>query len=395
MKVNGNITTITKSLFLGLVMLLLINMNHATIINEENELLVLYRNLKQSILITPLQLSNFLIEVFNLINTTDNPNDPQQNQHIYRFNLCQTINEMYIFDLYSLFSTFELQKYENLIPKSSREYKILEKLHDVMLKEEDDSSYRLTLDEMGISEVYLINLKERPDRHKLMKDRLDKINLPFTWFPAFFGKSIRENFTNNEPIVGLSSESKVDLNLVNKAIKTEENYWNWNTVGCWQSHLHVYYLIRDKMIKTGIDKPVFIIEDDAIFQMKTKNIIKHMLPLLPDDWEIFALGHDHLRVHEDEVGIQFVNYDLIKVFSFLATHAIIYRNLKVINKLIAFSNTSHLQTSDSVTNDMVMGGLLIGYAIDPEVIKQDQGSPSNNLIPSLNFVPNNQTNPDL
>ena len=51
------------------------------------------------------------------------------------------------------------------------------------------------LKEIGLIDIYLINLDRRPERLKNMQYQLDYLQLPFTRIPAIDGKHIEQNIS--------------------------------------------------------------------------------------------------------------------------------------------------------------------------------------------------------
>ena len=121
-----------------------------------------------------------------------------------------------------------------------------------------------------------------------MKAQLDILYLPIIRYPAIDGCKIKEsneNKVNHE--VGLNPETKINLNNEVEKFVNKNNVVSWGEIGCWRSHLQVYFKILDKAKDTGIDGPGLILEDDIKMEKLILYELKNYLKLLPKDWDIF------------------------------------------------------------------------------------------------------------
>jgi len=251
-------------------------------------------------------------------------------------------------------------------------YKTLKKFCETLGKYEQDTYKAIGLSELGIKEIYVVNLKERPERLKNIQNIFkNDLNLNFTLFHAFYGKSMEKLLSQNKKIPNLSSESKMNYSLVKHEVKAFNE--TWNKVGCSQSHLHILFDIRDKAIN-GNDKPVLILEDDIEFHPKFKIKLKEVYKFIPDDWEILACGHCYTKwgflSDTFETGNNYFN--LVKVTDYLCTHGYIIRNANVAKKIISQLNVGNLVIVDVVIQQMVINKQLNVYAIVPELIRQNK-----------------------
>lgn len=268
-------------------------------------------------------------------------------------------------------------------------YRIFQTFCEELHAYKRDKYFNITLDELGLKEIYVINLKERPERLKNIQNMFkNDLNLNFTLFPAFYGKSMEKLLSQKKKIPNLSSESKMNYSLVKHEVKAFNE--TWNTVGCSQSHLHVLFKIRNKAIY-GNDRPVLILEDDIYFYLEFKYLIKDILQRLPDDWEVFACGHCYTTWDLDfDTGIE----NVYKVKDFLCLHGYIIRNSKVAKKIISHLNVGNFVVVDIVIKNMVINKQLNVYAILPELIRQNNAAFGSDIggIPISEIVPVNSPN---
>ena len=203
---------------------------------------------------------------------------------------------------------------------------------------------------IGLTDIYLINLDRRPDRLKIMKAQLDLLNLPYIRYPAVDGwkiKEANENQANHDfdlhPETKLNISEKVNTFFKDEALKDKfvevDIVSTWGEVGCWMSHLQVYFRIRDKARETGVDGPVLILEDDIIMEKFISYEIKRHLKVLPSHWDIFFLG---------SWGdcIENVNENLCRGYDMWLTSSYVINGSKTAEKLISLSNNGYPSTAD-------------------------------------------------
>jgi len=260
--------------------------------------------------------------------------------------------------------------------------------------------YKKTQKDLGFNNIYLVNLKQRPDRLEHMIEYLNcAYYLNFTLFSAIHGKTLNALYSENKTMPEISPESKLNYTLVRQAVINEmekqkvdlenlENYRKvnisnacrgpecvylsdvWNEVGCWQSHLHVYFQIRDKILAEGNDGPVLILEDDIMFADHFQTRLKYILPRLPNDWELFVAGHCFLKCDNSTIIRDLP--EVCKVEEFSCTHGYFVRDLKTVLRLIDYFNTDYFQVADHVTHELTRNNTLKVYAAVPELITQQR-----------------------
>lgn len=133
--------------------------------------------------------------------------------------------------------------------------------------------------------IYVINLKDRPDRKKNIIDELKKNNL---YQNAIFTEAVNGQQLN---IQELTDNNIIAIN--NKMRKGE--------LGCYISHINCW----NEILK-GNDEIALVIEDDVMFN---KDFIKQYQEILNKlsslDWDIFCLGRNCMgRVEFDDSCIK-------------------------------------------------------------------------------------------
>ena len=221
------------------------------------------------------------------------------------------------------------------------------------------SSKQLTLNEIGIKKVFVINLNSRPDRLANVVALLGYLQFPFTRFPAIDVKSIYKQLDSLHPRTNFFRQ------IFNRS-------HNDGQIGAWQSHLQVYFRIVEES-KTD-DRPVLILEDDIDMELETPVLLRQALQSLPNDWEMFLVGHSHVQCTKTYAT-------LCRVGHFYCTHAYIIRNATVASRIADGSNTVHTQAADILLMDLVNRGSLIVYASYPRhIVVQDRKSFGSNIV---------------
>ena len=193
---------------------------------------------------------------------------------------------------------------------------------------------------IGLTDIYLINLDRRPERLKYMKAQLDLLNLPFVRYPAVDGwkiKEANENQANHD--FGLHPETKMNINKDSKTFLIKKFVRTYGEIGCWMSHLQVYFRIRDKARETGVDGPVLILEDDIIMERTISYEVKRYLKMLPNDWDVFFLGSWGSCIEN-------VNENLCRGYDMWLTTSYVINGSKTAEKLISLSNNDYPSTAD-------------------------------------------------
>lgn len=126
--------------------------------------------------------------------------------------------------------------------------------------------------------VYLVNLKRRPDRLKKMQELLSKYKIDFQVVEAIDGK--------------------VDIEAQSIYIDRENKKMNEGEIGCYLTHLMIYRDIKEK----GYNQPL-IFEDDIIAHKDLENLINEVY-LTPKDWGLLYLGSCDWNLKENEKNIK-------------------------------------------------------------------------------------------
>ena len=138
---------------------------------------------------------------------------------------------------------------------------------------------------LGLRDIYVINLDRHSERFKYIESQLDILNLPFKRFSAIDGRKIKKSiYENAETDLVLHPETLVRFDWIDKGLLTiskKHSSSSFYLIGKWQSHLQVYFQIRDTTLETGIDGPVLIFEDNIIMERSLPYAIKDYLELLP------------------------------------------------------------------------------------------------------------------
>ena len=127
--------------------------------------------------------------------------------------------------------------------------------------------------------IYVVTLRKSKDRHEHLKQELDGLNYTFFW--GVNGKELNvDELQRNGIYQPLHTRFIKQLN----GRKTEA--LNGARIGCALSHVGVY-----KEILHNNYSRTLILEDDLFVCSKTPEKLEKSLQELPDDWELFYLGH--------------------------------------------------------------------------------------------------------
>ena len=190
-----------------------------------------------------------------------------------------------------------------------------------------------------IKEVYVINLERRPERLATVSHQLDKLKLSFTRYNAVDGEKFKTlGIPEFNSCFKLHPETAADLNKCREYCQKNNS---WGMFGCWQSHLQVYFKIRNSG-KDREDGPFLILEDDVHLDMDLLAALERLVSKLPPDWDIFYLGSSAL------LGGKFIDDELYHPEQCYSMHAYLIRNSHVAEKLIEEANIETPQTSDSI-----------------------------------------------
>lgn len=143
---------------------------------------------------------------------------------------------------------------------------------------------------LGFDQIYLINLKRRPDRRVKMEYLFDQLGIEAKYFEAVDGKQLNKTYLDSINVKQLPGYSdpyhKRDLKM--------------GEIGCFLSH----YFIWQDMVANKYEK-ILIFEDDIRFGpgfQRSLQIIMKEAEVYKSDWELFYLGRKRMSNKE-----QFVN----------------------------------------------------------------------------------------
>ena len=205
----------------------------------------------------------------------------------------------------------------------------------------------LTLEDIGIKKVFVINLDFRKDRLSNVAKLLGSLRLRWTRFEAISKQHFHQQLHTFNP------KTKFIKNMSNLNNITDR-------IATWQSHLQIYFKIVDEALNN--DEPVLILEDDFDMEANTPFLLKKALSLLPSDWEMFFLGHSHMECKE------VYQNNICRAHIFYCAVAYVIRNSTVARKLINWSNTKNPQVADIYWRKYIRNGSLIVYAAYPNHI---------------------------
>ncbi len=198
-------------------------------------------------------------------------------------------------------------------------------------------------------DIYLINLKRRPDRYKqFMKyyGESDIYNKQLIKFNAIDGSLLN---VNNIPLTDLARNELKQLD--NSGFRTKHYQLTKGAIGCYLSHVKLWEHILKKNTEYAL-----ILEDDAKIPKHINATIQKQLKYIPSDWDIILLGHICTEC------IEFKNY--YSVNRFMLTHCYLIKRLSIIkimetNTLFPISQQidSHLSELTSILNIYALNDL--------------------------------------
>jgi len=156
--------------------------------------------------------------------------------------------------------------------------------------------------------AYVINLNYRIDRKINFISSYNLKNINYEIVNAIDKKNLIANALFSNKILG-------DIGYNNLFLPIRYNHYEFNNlgaVGCYLSHIKIWYKILNDNVKYGI-----VYEDDVLFNNKiTSDSIMESINNLPDDWDILLLNKNKVKMHK-------VNNipDLYKIERFLCTHS--------------------------------------------------------------------------
>jgi GR25 family glycosyltransferase involved in LPS biosynthesis len=168
-------------------------------------------------------------------------------------------------------------------------------------------------------EIYLINLKRRPDRLKTFLQKYRESDLskyPLVKFDAVDGSLL------DIDKVPLSELAKAELQqLQTTGFRTKHYQLTKGAIGCYLSHLKIW----ENILKNEYNSAL-IFEDDADIPHNILERIQNEMIHIPTDWDIVLLGYLCSQCYQHE------NYN--KVERFMLTHCMLIKS-SAIRKILA------------------------------------------------------------
>ena len=129
--------------------------------------------------------------------------------------------------------------------------------------------------------VYVLNLENRTGRKMEMMQKLAKLNIRVSFFPAVNGYNFRNRLEYEtylqQPLGSDGASEEVVMNR-----KLIENVGAW---GCLKSY---YHILQDAK-KNGYQR-ILCLEDDALFHKDFENKFKKAIQAIPKNWKFLYLG---------------------------------------------------------------------------------------------------------
>jgi len=186
-------------------------------------------------------------------------------------------------------------------------------LHVCFVKSANTPSNKL------FDEIYLMNLKRRPDRLKTFLNKFRESDLsqyPLVKFDAIDGSML------DIEKVPLSELAKAELQqLKTTGFRTKHYQLTKGAIGCYLSHLKIWENILKNEYKTAL-----IFEDDADIPHNILERMNEEMMYIPTDWDIVLFGYLCSQCYQHE------NYN--KVERFMLTHCMLIKS-SAIRKIIA------------------------------------------------------------
>ncbi|XP_043550645.1 procollagen galactosyltransferase 1 [Chiloscyllium plagiosum] len=146
-------------------------------------------------------------------------------------------------------------------------------------------------DKMGFDEIFLINLKRRPDRRMRMLNSLHEQEIACKVIDAVDGRAF-----NSTQIKALG---------INMMPNYEDPYsgrpLTKGEMGCFLSHYNVWKEIVDRGLQTSV-----VIEDDLRFEIFFKRRLKYLMKEVEKvalDWDLIYIGRKRMQVDHPEKSV--------------------------------------------------------------------------------------------
>ena len=137
--------------------------------------------------------------------------------------------------------------------------------------------------------IFIINLKRRPDRLDKVKKRLSKYNINYEIIEAIDGRDIKITQIFND----LKKNKLTKLNTLGE-------------LGCIMSHIKAIKLAKERNYKN-----ILILEDDILINKNIESML-WKINTVPSGWELLYLGCSHLYGTVDYNLLKYSNYYRVK-----------------------------------------------------------------------------------
>ena len=137
---------------------------------------------------------------------------------------------------------------------------------------------------LGFDQIYLVNLKRRPDRLKRMRACFEELGIDYKLIEAVDGKSLTKGYLE-------ALDIKQCANYKDPYSNRDMTY---GEIGCFMSH----YKIWEDVVQKGHDR-IIVFEDDVRFETFFKVTLSNLMIDLQNtglnEWDLIYLGRKRLR----------------------------------------------------------------------------------------------------
>lgn len=202
-------------------------------------------------------------------------------------------------------------------------------------------------------QVYLINLKRRPDRLNNFMEHYnasDMSQIQFVKFEAIDGSQL------NIERVPLSELARAELKEIeNTGFRSKHYQLTKGAIGCYLSHVKIWEDIMQKGYNIAL-----ILEDDAKVPSDILDKINRSIVDIPVDWDIVLLGYLCNKC------VSYNNYK--KVERFMLTHSYLITRTGIDKILQTKSLFPITQQIDSYMSEL--SSVLNIYTVDSKIVRQ-------------------------
>ncbi|KAJ1652634.1 carnitine transporter [Dispira simplex] len=212
---------------------------------------------------------------------------------------------------------------------------------------------------MGLDDIYVINLKTRPDRRASMLLQADFLDLTFKFSEA----AVPDTVGYVPPL------------------KTRSKTMSPHRLACWRSHMNILQDIIERNLTHAL-----ILEDDVDLDMTLPRDVPQALEKLPEDWDMFYIGHCSLTENRGQVIDQ--KLGLYRSDAPYCAHAY------VVSYTGARRLFYHLRTAATAVDLHIIGlintKIINSYSFHPPRVVQPRPEGDKSDIPESTQLPPNQ-----